>query len=144
MLDETCLSHYRARGKYKSVPLRNSRFMLGLPEFVHERFDKNLIAHSTIDLMTSILEHTSEKGPVLKNIIPLFDDNNESLSDALIINNSEESENSKDECTTHFGGSSQTEAQLSTDRLAITNAPNNDEVILTSTYYNIIFQCLNT
>ena len=72
-----------------------------------------------------------------KNSIPLFNDenNNESLSDALIINNSEESEDSKDESTTHFDGSSQTESQLSTTRLAITNFPNNNEFIATSTYY---------
>ena len=76
------------------MPFRNSKFTLGLPEFVHERFDTYLNAYSIIDLMTSILEHTNENGPVLKHSIPLFDDenNNESLSHALIINNSEESE----------------------------------------------------
>ena len=61
MLDETRSSHYHASGKYKDVPLRNSKSMLGLPEFVHERFDKDLNAHSIIDLMTSILEHNHEK-----------------------------------------------------------------------------------
>ena len=69
--------------------------------------------------------------------IPLFDDdnNNESLSDDMIINNSEKSEDSKYECTTHFSWSSQTEIQLSTSRLATTNAPNNNEVVAISTYY---------
>ena len=62
MLDETYSSHYHDSGKYKGVPLRNSKFMLGLPEVVHERFDKDLNANSIIDLMTSILEHTNEKG----------------------------------------------------------------------------------
>ena len=73
------------------MPLRNSKFISGLPELVHERFDKDLNAYSIIDLMISILKHTNEKAPVLKNTIPLFNDenNNESLIDALIINNSE-------------------------------------------------------
>ena len=72
MLDETRSSHYRASGKYRGVPLRNSNVMLGLPEFGHERFDKDLNAYSIIDLMRSILKHTNEKGPVLKNNIPLI------------------------------------------------------------------------
>ena len=119
------------------VPLRNSNFMLGLPEFAHECFDKDVNVYSIIDLRTSILEHTNEIFPALNNDIPLFDDenNDESLSDALIINNSEKLEDSKDECTTHFGESSQTNGQLSTAQLAITNAPNNNKVIATSTYY---------
>ena len=66
MLHETRSSHYHASGKYRGVPLKNSKFTLGLPEFVHERFDKGLNAHSIIDLMTSILKHINEKGPVLK------------------------------------------------------------------------------
>ena len=53
----------------------------------------------------------------------------------MIINNSEESEDSKDECTTRFGGSSQNESQLRTTRLAIMNVPNNNEVVVKSTYY---------
>ena len=70
--------------------LRTQSVMLVLPDFGHKRFDKDLNAHSIIDLMASILEHTNEKGLVLKNTIPLFDDenNNESFSDAMIINNS--------------------------------------------------------
>ena len=119
-----------------SLSIRKYKCMLGSPDFRYERFDKYLNAHSIIDMMTNILEHTSEKGPVLKNTIILFDDknNNERLSDAMIINNSEESVDSKDECTMHFGGSSKTESELSTARLAITNIPNNNEIIVTSTY----------
>ena len=49
---------------------------------------------------------------------------------------------SKDESITYFGGSSQTKNQSSTAWLAITNYPNNNEVIATSTYYKKIFQCL--
>ena len=72
--------------------------MIELPEFFHEHFDKDLNAYSIINLMTSILEHTNEKGPILNNMLLLFDDenNNESLSDATIINNLEESEDSKE------------------------------------------------
>ena len=73
----------------------------------------------------------------MTNTIPLFDDenHNESLSDACIINTSKEPEDSKDECTTHFGGLSQTKSQLSTARLSITNTPNTNEVIIISAYY---------
>ena len=111
--------------------------MLGLPKFFHEHFDKHLNTHSIIDLMTRILKYNNKKGPVLKNTIPLFDDenNNESISHAMITNNSEESKDRKEKYTTHFGGSLQTESQLSTARLVITNAPNNNEVISTSSHY---------
>ena len=53
----------------------------------------------------------------------------------MIINNSEESEDSKGEYTTYFGGSLQPGSKLSTARLTITNAHNNNEVTVTSTYY---------
>ena len=73
----------------------------------------------------------------MNNPFPLFDDenNNETIRDVMIINNSEDSEVNKDEWSTHFIGSSQTESQLRTARLAITNDPNNNEIIATSTYY---------
>ena len=74
MLNETRSSHYYASGKYRGVTPRNLKFMLGLPEFVHEIFDADLNAHSIIDLMRIILKHTNGKGPVLENTIPLFDD----------------------------------------------------------------------
>ena len=108
--------------------------MLELPEFIHERFDKDLNARSIIDLMTRILE---QKISSIENSISLSDDtntNNERLSDAMFINNSEESEDSTYKYTT-FGRSSQTESQLSTARLAIMDAPNNNEIVATSTYY---------
>ena len=87
--------------------------------------------------MTSIFKHTYEKCPVLRNSIILFDDENKnkSVREALIINNLEESEVSKDECKAHFDGPSQTESQLSTVRLAITNDYNNNGFIEISTYY---------
>ena len=110
--------------------------MIELPEFSHECFDKYLNAQLIIDLMASVLEQTNEKGPLLKNNILLFDDenNNESLRDAMIINNLEDSEDCKEKYTTHFGGSSQNESQLSTALLAITNALSYNEAVATSTY----------
>ena len=51
------------------------------------------------------------------------------------MNNGDESDANIDGYTTHFGGSSQTETQLSTARLAIDNAPTINEVIQTSSYY---------
>ena len=61
MIDETRSYHYSASGKYRGVPLRNSKFMLGLPEFGHESFDKDLNVQSIIDLMTSILNTLMKK-----------------------------------------------------------------------------------
>ena len=53
------------------------------------------------------------------------------------LNNPDDSDDNMCDCTTEFGGSSQTETQLSTARLAIDNAPNNNEVIEVSKYYQL-------
>ena len=115
----------------------NSKFMMQLPDFIYGRLDKDYDENATIDLMKSILEYTNTKGPVVKNSIPLHDKkkNDESLSDAMFINNEDDFEDSMDVCTTHFGGSSQTETKLGTAWLAISNAPNTNEFIETSMYY---------
>ena len=52
-------------------------------------------------------------------------------------NNPDNSNDNMCDSTTEFGGSSQTETQLSTARLAIDNAPNNNEVIEVSKYYQL-------
>lgn len=56
--------------------------------------------------MESIPVHTSEKGSVPNNIIVLTDNttNDVSLSDNMFIINQEESNDSMDDCTSHFGG----------------------------------------
>lgn len=81
--------------------------------------------------MKIISAHTSEKGPVVKNSIPLSDNknNDKTLSDAMFINNPEKSEDRIAKYTTHFGGSSQTRIQWSTALLAIINNPNKNEAI---------------
>ena len=95
----------------------------------------------TIDLMKSILFHTNKKGPVLTNSIPLYDqeviDHDERNMEDEFMNNPDDSDDNICECTTEFGGSSQTETQLSNARLAIDNAPNNNEVIEVSKYYQL-------
>ena len=141
MLNETRSNHYRDSGKYKGVPLSNSTFLRELPEFIHERIDKDINQHAIIDLMKSILLHTNEKGPVLKNSIPLHDqevpDHDVCDIEDEFMNNPDDSNDNMCDCTTEFGGSSQTETQLSTARLAIDNAPNNNEVIEVSKYYQL-------
>ena len=71
MLADTRAHHYRDSGKYKGAPLSNSKFINDLPEFFHEWLDKDYEEHAVIDLMRSILSHTSTKGPVVKNSIQL-------------------------------------------------------------------------
>jgi len=139
VLDDTRATSYSDSGKYKGVPLMNSNFIKDLPVFVHERLDKNIEEHSIIDLMIKILEHTNTHGPVLKDSIQLCDQtsNDESNTDCIFINNGDESDDNIDGCTAHFGGSSQTETQLSTARLAIDNAAPMNEVIQTSSYYKL-------
>ena len=90
-----------------------------------------------IDLMHSIFRHTHDTGPVLKDSIPLHDqnDNHDNNVEPFIMNNDDESNDIMCDCTTAFGGSSQTETQLSTARLAIDNAPKCNEIIETSSYY---------
>lgn len=53
----------------------------------------------------------------------------------MLMNDLEEYDASMGECTTHLGGLSQTETQLSTAWLAIINDRNNKEVIEISSYY---------
>ena len=132
MLTDTRAHHFRDSCKSKGVPLMNSKFMMDLPDFFHEQLDKDYDENTVIDLMQSILSHTSTKGPVVKNSIQLQDyhkeqDINNEANEADFITNEDDSEDSMDVCTTNFGGSSQTETQLSTARLAISNAPNTNE-----------------
>ena len=89
--------------------------------------------------MQSILLHTHEKGPVLKDRIPFYyqNNNNDSNVESDIMNNNDNSNDIMSECTTEFGGSSQTETQLSTARLAIDNAPEYNEIIEISSYFKL-------
>ena len=70
--------------------------------FIHERHDKDQVQLAIIDLMQSILLHTHEKGPVLKDSIPLHDqnDNNDSNVESDIMNNNDDSNDIMCECTT--------------------------------------------
>ena len=58
--------------------------------------------------MEIILSHTSTKGPVVKDSIPLKDNKNqqEISTEVNFINNEVDSEDIMDVCTTNFGGSS--------------------------------------
>jgi len=142
MLDDTREHHYRESGKYKGVPLSNSQFINDLPEFFHERLNKSYDDNAIIDLMHSILLYTNTKGPLVKNSIQLQDDNNEDMidneaNDDDFITHEDDSDDSMNVLTTNFGGSSQTETQLSTARVAISNAPNTNEYMETSVYYTL-------
>ena len=93
MLNETRSNHYHASGKYKGILLSNSTFLSELPVFIHERHDKDLVQLAIIDLMQSILLHTHDKCPVLKDSIPLHyqNNNNDSNVESDIINNNDDS-----------------------------------------------------
>ena len=91
-----------ASGKYKGIPLRNSIFLSELPVLIHERHDKDQVQLAIIDLMQIILRHTHEKGPVLKDSIPLHyqNNNNDSNVESDIMNNNDNSNDRMCECTT--------------------------------------------
>lgn len=117
--------------------MKDSKFILDLPEFFNDRLNKDTYENSVADLMVVILEHTDKHGPVVKDIIPLsiIMSENECDNDSMSINNENESNDIMDHCPVHFGGSSQTQTQLSTARLAIDNASTMNKVIATSNYY---------
>ena len=104
MLNETRSNHYCDSGKYNGVPLSNSTFLRELPEFIHERIDKYIHQHAIIDLMKSILQHTNDKGPVLKNSIQLHDqevpDHDVCDIEDEFMNNPDDSNDNMCECTT--------------------------------------------
>ena len=138
-LDETRATSYRDSGTYKGVLMKNSKFINDLPEFCNDSLNENIDDNAVVDLMKAILEHTDKHGPVLKDSIPLHSTTleDESDNDSMFINNDNESNVIIDHCPVHFGGSSQTQTQLSTARLAIDNAPTMNMVIATSTYYKL-------
>ena len=102
MLNDTRSNHYRASGKYKGVPLSNSLFLRELPTFIHERYETDVGQNAIIDLMQSILLHTHDKGPVIKDSIPLHYQNNndDSYVESDIMNNNDDSNDIIGECTT--------------------------------------------
>ena len=61
--------------------------------------------------------------------------NTDEDDDLLVVNNYDSFDDKPDHCVTEFGGSSQTDTQLSTARLAIENATSTNEVVLTSSYF---------
>lgn len=88
-------------------------------------------------MITSVLVHTRENFPLLKDNITLSynNSNDESHSDAMFINTSRQLKDCIGEFTMNSGSSPQTETQLSTVRLAIMNAHNNNGDIKTSSLY---------
>ena len=73
--------------------------------------------------MSNIIDETKRNGYVLKNQISLYPaaTSPTEISDSIIINDTEVTDDFSNECVEEFGGLLQTDTHMSTERLAFGN-----------------------
>ena len=133
----TRANHYTQSGKYKGIPMMDSEFMKDLPPFsMSDLTSDDVETNAVKNLMSNIIHATERNGYVLKNQLPLYPAAliHREMSDSNIINDTEANNVFLDDCVDEFGGLSQTDTHMSTERLAFGNVEKPD-VLPRSDYY---------
>ena len=137
LLVYTRANHYTQSGKYKGIPMMDSEFMKDLPPFsMSDLTSDDVETNAVKNLMSNIIHATERNGYVLKNQLPLYPAApiHREMSDSNIINDTEANNVFLDDCVDEFGGLSQTDTHMSTERLAFGNVEKPD-VLPRSDYY---------
>ena len=138
LLVYTPANHYTQSGKYKGISIMDFQFIKNLPPFsIYDLTSGNVETIAVKDLMLNIIDETKRNGYVLKNQIPLYPaaTSPTEISDSIIINDTEVHDGFPNECVEEFGGLSQTDTHMSTERLAFGNVNEPNILLPTSDYY---------
>ena len=125
IFDHTRNHHYHASGKFKGIPVLNSEFYKNLPAYsVTDAYSNDSEVSAVNRVMYKIIDTKQRNGFVLKNQIPLYPlkaCDPQINSPPNIINASDTAEDYPTGCVEEFGGSSQTDTYMSTDRQLMGN-----------------------